>query len=575
MHLAELAPPAAAEPLPFAVCRDFRRAERHSDECNASPPLVQDFNQSGDGLTWTEVDVGFMPPAPFTPRFLSQSLLLLTALALASVAFVVAMAGAGGVDPQCRGNADKKICPKITPRDGATVSGQIAVSSDVPSAVVAIQFKLDGSNLGLEDTVAPYSVPWDTTGSSDGGHALTAVARTADGVTSTGESDITVANHPSDTSAPSVSFTSPASGATVSSTVSVAASASDNVSVVGVQFKLDGTSLGSEDTSSPYSVSWDTTNASNAQHTLTAVARDAAGNSTSTSRTVSVSNGAGSGSSGPALTWAPPSLSNPITINVTNANKLLYLDTTKDYRLNITEKLTGRPGLWIEGGHNVVVVGGHIEMNTAGTSSYWDRTAVKVRFSTGVVHLEGLLIDGAYLSDGIAAAAPSATLQVENVRVDYAHATGDEHPDCLQAQAGVGALRIDRFSCRSELQGFFLDDTPAAVGPCDIRNTDIVGKPGKYLLWQTSKNFPISLSNVWVYTGSPWSDFGYWVYPNRDGVTYTGTVDSTRKAVVSSDGSYLTFIGSNISGRINKGTPSGGDFVPASKVGASYTSPGY
>ena len=40
------------------------------------------------------------------------------------------------------------------------------------------------------------------------------------------------------------------------------------------------------------------------------------------------------------------------------------------------------------------MVGGHIEMNTAGDSAYWDRTGVKVRYSTGVVHLEGLLIDG-------------------------------------------------------------------------------------------------------------------------------------------------------------------------------------
>ena len=517
-----------------------------------------------------------MPPAPFTSDVLSRSLLLFTAFVLASVAFVVAIAGAGAVDPQCRGNAAKKTCPKITPTDGAVISGQIVVSADVPGTVVAIQFKLDGGNLGLEDTVAPYSVPWDTTSASDGGHALTAVARTADGQAATGESDITVANHASDISSPSVSFTSPASGATVSSTVSVAASASDNVGVVGVQFKLDGTSLGSEDTTSPYSVSWNTTNSSNAQHTLTAVARDAAGNSTNTSRTVSVSNGSGSAGSGPTLTWAPPSLSNPITINVTNANKQLFLDTAKDYRLNITEKLTGNPGLYINGGHNVVVIGGHVEMPTAGTSSYWDRTGVKVLNSTGVVHLEGLLIDGAYLADGIVTGAPSATLQIENVRVEYVHATADEHPDCLQTQAGLGGLHIDRFSCSTELQGLFLSDAPGPVGACDIRNTNIVGRPGKVLFWQQSKSVgPISLSNVWLYTAQPWSDFGYWTYPNREGVTYLGTTDTTRRAVVSSDGSNSTFIGSNISGQMNKGMPPGGDFVPASKVGASYSSPGY
>src|SRR5262249_28047759 len=74
------------------------------------------------------------------------------------------------------------------------------------------------------------------------------------------------------------------------------ANASDNVAVAGVQFKLDGANLGAEDTSSPYSVSWTTTTVANGTHTLTAVARDAAGNTaTATSVTVTVSNAAPTG----------------------------------------------------------------------------------------------------------------------------------------------------------------------------------------------------------------------------------------------------------------------------------------
>jgi hypothetical protein len=81
-----------------------------------------------------------------------------------------------------------------------------------------------------------------------------------------------------DTTAPTVAITAPTQAATVSATVSVTANASDNVGVSGVQFKLDGQNLGTEDTSTPYSVSWDTTTATNAAHQLTADARDAAGN---------------------------------------------------------------------------------------------------------------------------------------------------------------------------------------------------------------------------------------------------------------------------------------------------------
>ena len=71
----------------------------------------------------------------------------------------------------------------------------------------------------------------------------------------------------------------------------VSANASDNVAVAGVQFKLDGTNLGQEDVTSPYSLSWNTNTATNAQHTLTAVATDTSGNQkTSSPVTVTVSN---------------------------------------------------------------------------------------------------------------------------------------------------------------------------------------------------------------------------------------------------------------------------------------------
>jgi len=92
-----------------------------------------------------------------------------------------------------------------------------------------------------------------------------------------------------DTTPPTVSITAPADGATVAGTVTVSASATDNVGVVGVQFKLDGVNLGAEITKAPYTLAWITSTASKGTHTLTAVARDAAGNTaTSSSVTVTV-----------------------------------------------------------------------------------------------------------------------------------------------------------------------------------------------------------------------------------------------------------------------------------------------
>jgi hypothetical protein len=83
-----------------------------------------------------------------------------------------------------------------------------------------------------------------------------------------------------DLSPPSVAITYPASGATVGGQITVTANASDNVGVTSLQFQVDGTNLGSVLTSGPFSVVWDTTQVSVGSHSLTAVAQDAAGNST-------------------------------------------------------------------------------------------------------------------------------------------------------------------------------------------------------------------------------------------------------------------------------------------------------
>jgi hypothetical protein len=96
-----------------------------------------------------------------------------------------------------------------------------------------------------------------------------------------------------DTTPPSVTVTGPAAGATVSAAVTLAAVAGDNVAVVGVQFLIDGRAVGSEDTAAPWSLSWDSTGVANGGHTVVAIARDAAGNrTTSAGVAVTVANAA-------------------------------------------------------------------------------------------------------------------------------------------------------------------------------------------------------------------------------------------------------------------------------------------
>ena len=89
---------------------------------------------------------------------------------------------------------------------------------------------------------------------------------------------------------PTASLTAPAAG-TVSGTVTLKASASDDVGVNGVQFLVDGSAFGAEDTSAPYEISWPSTSVANGTHKLSARSRDTAGQLTTSSEvSVTVSN---------------------------------------------------------------------------------------------------------------------------------------------------------------------------------------------------------------------------------------------------------------------------------------------
>ncbi|MBW8866095.1 MAG: DUF4082 domain-containing protein, partial [Acidobacteria bacterium] len=187
------------------------------------------------------------------------------------------------------------IAPTVAvtaPAAGSTVSATVTVSANASDnvGVVGVQVKLDGANLGAEVTAAPYNVSWNTTTSANGSHSLTAVARDAAGNTTTSGA-VTVTVNNVDATPPTVAITAPGNGATVAgSSVAVSATASDNIAVVGVQFRLDGVNLGAEDTASPYSISWNTGTAANGVHSLTAIARDGAGNTATSAVTVTVNN---------------------------------------------------------------------------------------------------------------------------------------------------------------------------------------------------------------------------------------------------------------------------------------------
>jgi chitodextrinase len=144
----------------------------------------------------------------------------------------------------------------------------------------------------------------DTTVSASTSYAYTVKAYDAAGNVSPASESLAVTTPAGDGTPPAVTLTAPASGATLSGTVTLAAEASDASGIAGVRFLVDGNPVGTEDTTAPYSLALDTTTVANEQHTVAARARDGAGNTAASAPvTVTVSNGSG----GPAQAgqWGP------------------------------------------------------------------------------------------------------------------------------------------------------------------------------------------------------------------------------------------------------------------------------
>ncbi|PYO70298.1 MAG: hypothetical protein DMD69_00120 [Gemmatimonadetes bacterium] len=106
------------------------------------------------------------------------------------------------------------------------------------------------------------------------------------------------AQHPSalkDIAPPIVSMWSPSGSRTLTGTVSLTATAVDDQDVAGVQFKLGDRNIGAEVTTeapiTKFTLSWDSRSVPNGAYALTATARDAAGNTTTSAEiAITISN---------------------------------------------------------------------------------------------------------------------------------------------------------------------------------------------------------------------------------------------------------------------------------------------
>jgi thermitase len=183
--------------------------------------------------------------------------------------------------------------PKVSitaPVSGATISGTVAVQGSATDNVGVTKIELDVDGVAVATaTVSPFSFSWNSASKANGSHTLTVKAYDAANNVGSALVIVNVVNAAPDTTPPTVSISAPVSGATVSGTVAVRGTATDNVGVTKIELDVDGAAVATA-TISPFSVSWSSASKANGSHTLTIKAYDAANNVGSASVSVTVSN---------------------------------------------------------------------------------------------------------------------------------------------------------------------------------------------------------------------------------------------------------------------------------------------
>lgn len=182
------------------------------------------------------------------------------------------------------------------PVAASKVSGLIAVDVSASDNIGVSRVDLMYGNTKIgSDTTGPYGFSWDSTGVPDGNVTLTAYAYDAAGNYSTNAVTVSVSNATpttsgssssvADTTPPVPKFVSPAAGAKLGTSLTISGSATDNVGVASLALAIDGKLVASV-AGGALSYSWNTRKLASGTHTLLLQATDTAGNTATTSISV-------------------------------------------------------------------------------------------------------------------------------------------------------------------------------------------------------------------------------------------------------------------------------------------------
>jgi hypothetical protein len=283
-----------------------------------------------------------------------------------------------------------------------------------------------------------------------------------------------------------------------------------------------------------------------------------------------------SGSGVGHLTWAPPALVNPVTYRVSGTPGMITAAAGQDSVVKFVGPVNRR--LILRGGRNWVIIGGEINIDRPWTNLD-DRNAMLVKDATGVLHIEGVLMHGAYINDGIKTCSRDATLQIQNSRIiDLLGTQSAYHSDVIQPYCGFRELRVDALTGYSQFQGQMFKADWGRWRTTTLKRVNLVGIAPE-------SGYPINVVMGCCnhdgnrYVDGPVRLEGVYIKPDvsHNGGSLSGNITPSTSFVFGKDLSTgreyaepRDGIVPQVTGRIWKGRPSLGDYVPNGVAGMGY-----
>jgi FlaG/FlaF family flagellin (archaellin) len=222
----------------------------------------------------------------------------LRALAVAAVMAFVVVAQASLSVPVAEAGKSKpdRMSPTVNvaaPSVGASVSGSVSIKGSAGDnvAVARVDVSVDGAPFAPASGTSAWALPLDTTSYGNGSHSVTARAVDTSGNSSLSSVSFMVSNvsPPPDTAPPTIGVTRPASGAVVDRQLQVEGVASDETGLASIEVRLDDGAFRPAAGTASWSATLDASGVQDGQHVVTARATDKAGNTSSTTVAVLIS----------------------------------------------------------------------------------------------------------------------------------------------------------------------------------------------------------------------------------------------------------------------------------------------